>query len=974
MLRGVRLHFRSVPILPVPPLPLLTAGLACLLTTSVAAQAVNTSALSQNGWFADDTRADGSGTQSAGTNLKSPSLTAAPESLSGSVLHESDIHGQINFGAATGVPAGTHAAAMHLKIAAGSSSGKSQASHRKEDATGHGPGSSFGAGFTAQYSWMGNGTSSITTSLKFGIKTSEFPLAPISTRTGENAWDKLLIYEPGNGNGGTSDGLWHTETINFTTGKWWVVDRLANVGNTIGNPMTLSAMVGSAALTGGSSPKTVGTIYSLITAPGALITSVQFGIGSGNPGGNVYVNQLTTSAYRPGQITTFGTPSLLYDQNVTPDAIYGGGNANGSFTVHRASGVELGMRGKLRYPASNIFKSNGDGTYTFNTGSGTGPITEAEWAFEFSANTDWAGVSGDKLNDLTYQIGIDHDASANTNYAAWDVITPGSVLPFTGAPLSTFWDHSIGNNLTPNGGGVEAGDALTYATLLSTGNVAQQSWRMTFYDLPPFPVFNPNVPGRYDFYLAAFNGSTQLARTEIAILALSGTTVTVEADTTQADAFPGTPGVQNVFKVWLRNPADIAVTGHQEFLQFNDTAMTYVGSLSSYPATPFNSHIQAIATAEVSPGKLRLDGNAFGGSGTSGDALLATLVFTVSECSLNSVDFDLGQPFPTQLSNLGLPLATALLDSPDVLADNTAPVITPAANVTKSADAGSCTQAVVTFPTPVATDSCDPTPTVVCSPPSGSVFPVGTTVVTCTATDDCGNSSTSTFNVTVTPTNLVDVVVNLVGSGPTSRCIRFQLDSCSAFVDLTLPFTGSNPAVATATIEVPCGVWTKICAKDRQHTKWDDALVTISGQKYVATTTLVLDAGDTDNDGDVDINDVTWFLTQFGGLASSGGCPWNGTTRDADFDNDGAVGSPDYSSLVANWLTTSSCPCTISLPGGAGGERERLAGSSIGVHDELTRAADLDRNGVVDYRDVALFEARHGLSGELSERMRRSQR
>lgn len=55
-----------------------------------------------------------------------------------------------------------------------------------------------------------------------------------------------------------------------------------------------------------------------------------------------------------------------------------------------------------------------------------------------------------------------------------------------------------------------------------------------------------------------------------------------------------------------------------------------------------------------------------------------------------------------------------------------------------------------------ATDIADPDVAVVCSPPSGGFFPVGpnkttfTTVVTCTATDDSGNFTTGTFNVTVT--------------------------------------------------------------------------------------------------------------------------------------------------------------------------------------------------------------------------------
>ena len=43
------------------------------------------------------------------------------------------------------------------------------------------------------------------------------------------------------------------------------------------------------------------------------------------------------------------------------------------------------------------------------------------------------------------------------------------------------------------------------------------------------------------------------------------------------------------------------------------------------------------------------------------------------------------------------------------------------------------------------------TPTLECQPPSGSVFPVGTTIVTCTATDDCLNQSSVEFPVTVVP-------------------------------------------------------------------------------------------------------------------------------------------------------------------------------------------------------------------------------
>ena len=56
---------------------------------------------------------------------------------------------------------------------------------------------------------------------------------------------------------------------------------------------------------------------------------------------------------------------------------------------------------------------------------------------------------------------------------------------------------------------------------------------------------------------------------------------------------------------------------------------------------------------------------------------------------------------------------------------------------------------IVTF-TVTAADDCDPAPTVLCVPPSGSTFPRGTTLVNCTATDAAGNQSTCQFPVTVT--------------------------------------------------------------------------------------------------------------------------------------------------------------------------------------------------------------------------------
>ena len=78
--------------------------------------------------------------------------------------------------------------------------------------------------------------------------------------------------------------------------------------------------------------------------------------------------------------------------------------------------------------------------------------------------------------------------------------------------------------------------------------------------------------------------------------------------------------------------------------------------------------------------------------------------------------------------------------------DTIAPSITcPSDIVVQGGIAG---PTVVVYPLPVATDNCV-TPSVVCSPPSGSVFQVGVTRVTCVATDACGNSSSCSFSVSV---------------------------------------------------------------------------------------------------------------------------------------------------------------------------------------------------------------------------------
>jgi HYR domain len=78
--------------------------------------------------------------------------------------------------------------------------------------------------------------------------------------------------------------------------------------------------------------------------------------------------------------------------------------------------------------------------------------------------------------------------------------------------------------------------------------------------------------------------------------------------------------------------------------------------------------------------------------------------------------------------------------------DTTPPVLDCPSSISFRASPANGAGEAVTF-TVTATDDLDPSPIVICTPPSGSVFPHGTTVVTCTATDASGNESTCQFPV-----------------------------------------------------------------------------------------------------------------------------------------------------------------------------------------------------------------------------------
>lgn len=134
---------------------------------------------------------------------------------------------------------------------------------------------------------------------------------------------------------------------------------------------------------------------------------------------------------------------------------------------------------------------------------------------------------------------------------------------------------------------------------------------------------------------------------------------------------------------------------------------------------------------------------------TSPGTASATILFTGPSDSVSCAPTSpasLGVGTTTTTCEAAGPTGTTTVMFDVTVVDREAPVLTVPADITVTAPFGSAS-APVTY-TATATDNAGP-PTITCVPPSGSLFPGGTTTVSCTATDSSGNTSTGTFNVTV---------------------------------------------------------------------------------------------------------------------------------------------------------------------------------------------------------------------------------
>ncbi len=426
-----------------------------------------------------------------------------------------------------------------------------------------------------------------------------------------------------------------------------------------------------------------------------------------------------------------------------------------------------------------------------------------------------------------------------------------------------------------------------------------------------------------------------------------------------------------------------AIVGGQFFLDYDISVLDF---LSADPgASPFT--VEVFESVSEGTGKIAYAvGVLDGGPGTSAATTMVELTFAalVEVCTPTAgyVSFDLGAVLPTRLTNdIGDEFLPTLLDLGAIEIDETGPVITPPLDIDLNADAGGC-DAAVTVPALEAMDVCTEVDTIIndynLTADASDTYPSGTTVVTWTVTDTCGNESVTTQDVTVNAVNDLAVDVQLFSVfEDVTRCITFELFACpggtpDAVVEEDITFTAG---VFSGTIEVPCGPYTCITARDTLHTlrRTDEGTLdggdfAVAGTIYVSdfttsgTTDDSLIGGNLNDDLYIDILDYGIYVGQFGDNPGADTL-CTATGPHADINGDGSVFAADFTYITNNFLEASEANCCAVLlagrqrpPGVVAGPVSRISIAELARRGMAELAlGDLNHDGWLDTSDVVAF-------------------
>jgi hypothetical protein len=339
-----------------------------------------------------------------------------------------------------------------------------------------------------------------------------------------------------------------------------------------------------------------------------------------------------------------------------------------------------------------------------------------------------------------------------------------------------------------------------------------------------------------------------------------------------------------------------------------------------------------------------------GGSGTTAPSVVVSrLKFRVlgGSCdgSGTSIGFGsfMGMLETAFTDGVGTSIEPTLVASSGFVVDDGAPVLSNVpADVSVQAYAGENGFALVTLGTPTATDACAPGLTAAGvrsdGQALGAAWPTGTTTVTWSAVDPCGNTTTATTSVTVDPTNTMDLAAEW-GSGFAGAGRSLTLNLLGGSGNQSRTQVVSIPAGGSAMFSVtdlPVDTYTCATIEDPARSLRARVSVSDSGSNWsAASATMVL--GDLINDEVIDVLDWGAYIV---------------LNPNADLNADGSINSGDGNIILANFGRRGDTACVSSFDG----PRDPIL--AITVADVISMGlpelagADLNGDGWIDQADM----------------------
>jgi hypothetical protein len=289
-----------------------------------------------------------------------------------------------------------------------------------------------------------------------------------------------------------------------------------------------------------------------------------------------------------------------------------------------------------------------------------------------------------------------------------------------------------------------------------------------------------------------------------------GAAATAVADTVMADGDALTPGVQTTVDLGDQAPGAGMALDVPFVLTCDKTS--HVAAKSTLTITPIYVGTPEDGTADVTDGSISIP-DSWPSSGadcpdpapSTQDGTPVHLDLTAPTVLGTGFTFDFlfaADPGTGVTNTISFTATLNVVDPPaSPPADTTPPVLSgvPADKTVST----SGTSAVVTWTDPTATDDTDPNPQVACDPSSGSSFGLGTTSVTCSATDASGNAAQAAFDVTVVQVPVVRLPVGRWGRPLDDQAVPALVGQLGRTIPLKLTLRAGDAVQGPAQVGAP---------------------------------------------------------------------------------------------------------------------------------------------------------------------------